>query len=178
MSWDTHTTGSHHGYEQIRVILVHSLWQLSCCLWPRTSDCYHLDSFWRRVIMISSDLWLIMVVIGLWISDSYILMSATSLVLNPPVFWTFETSSLIFTSHWLFWPEPIYWDINFVLKCLPARAMFGVLAWCFSKDSKKSKHLHTCMLGLQTPCSQNLPSRSKSPFSLLRPDFYAVRIKL
>ena len=39
---------------------------------------------------------------------------------NPPGFWTFETSSWILTSNQLFWPEPIYWDINFVLKCLTA----------------------------------------------------------
>ena len=39
---------------------------------------------------------------------------------NPPGFWTYETSSWILTSNQLFWPEPIYWDINFVLKCLTA----------------------------------------------------------
>ena len=26
---------------------------------------------------------------------------------------------------WLFWPGPIYWDINFVLKCLPAHCVIN-----------------------------------------------------
>ena len=49
--------------------------------------------------------------------------------------------------------------------------MFGLHS-CHSNNyqlihkAKKKKEPPTCMLGLQTPCSQNLPSRSKSPFSL------------
>ena len=42
---------------------------------------------------------------------------------NPPGFWTFETSSWILTSNRPFWSAPIYRDINFVLKCLPARCV-------------------------------------------------------
>ena len=38
-----------------------------------------------------------------------------------PFFLNSETSSWILTSNRSFWPEPIYWDINFVLKCLPAQ---------------------------------------------------------
>ena len=40
-----------------------------------------------------------------------------------PFFLTFETSSWIPTSNRFFWPEPIYWDINFVLRCLPAQCV-------------------------------------------------------
>ena len=42
---------------------------------------------------------------------------------NPPGFSAFETSSWILTSNRPFWLAPIYWDINFVLKCLPARCV-------------------------------------------------------
>ena len=38
---------------------------------------------------------------------------------NPPGFWTFKTSSSNLTSNQPFGLEPINWDINFVLKCLP-----------------------------------------------------------
>ena len=45
-----------------------------------------------------------------------------------PIFLTFETSSWILTSNRSFWPAPMYRDINFVLKCLPAQcAMFSKL---------------------------------------------------
>ena len=46
---------------------------------------------------------------------------------NPPFFWTFETSSWFPTSNRLFWLEPIYWDINFVLKCPPAQCVRSCL---------------------------------------------------
>ena len=39
-----------------------------------------------------------------------------------PIFWTFETTFWILTSNRPFWPVPIYWDINFVLMCLPELA--------------------------------------------------------
>ena len=42
-----------------------------------------------------------------------------------PNFWTFETISWIPASNRFFWLEPIYWDINFGLKCLPAQCAVG-----------------------------------------------------
>ena len=45
---------------------------------------------------------------------------------NHPEFWTFQTSSRIPTLHHFFWPELMYWDINFVLKCLPAQCAWRV----------------------------------------------------
>ena len=45
-----------------------------------------------------------------------------------PFLLTFETSSWILTSNRLFWPELIYWDISFVLKCLPV--VFDLLFLC------------------------------------------------
>ena len=41
-----------------------------------------------------------------------------SKITHHPEFWTFEFLNPHIKP--FFWPEPIYWDINFVLKCLPA----------------------------------------------------------
>ena len=43
---------------------------------------------------------------------------------NPPGFSAFETSSSNLTSNRPFGLEPIYRDINFVLKCLPAQCEY------------------------------------------------------
>ena len=80
---------------------------------------------------------------------------------NPPGFSAFETSSSNLTSNRPFGLEPIYRDINFVLKCLPAR--------CASQSSgMRNKHHPKITLsprggsckGLVFRCRLALPSVS------------------
>ena len=85
-----------------------------------------------------------------------------------PEFWTFETSSWIPISNRFFWSERIYWDINFVLKCLPDQcATYPSISiggsWGAGCDCQEGR------LSLD-PCLKTVPVRQKNvPHSSCKP---------
>ena len=84
---------------------------------------------------------------------------------NPPGFWTFEKSSWIHTPNWLFWPEPIYWNINFVSRYLLARCVvYQPLFVGSARQASASRRSHQ---ESQAPARSALPSRasSRSPWT-------------
>ena len=69
---------------------------------------------------------------------------------NPPGLWTFETSSSNLTSNRPFGLEPIYRDINFVLKRLPAQCVWRRLpesAWTRGQQNQTKPPFHTFWSG-------------------------------
>ena len=54
---------------------------------------------------------------------------------TPSELWTFETSSWIPISNRI-WPECIYRNINFVLKCLPMQCVLFLVIVDFNKNTK------------------------------------------
>ena len=52
----------------------------------------------------------------------------SSFCVSLTVLWSVTWSHKAEIHNRLFWPEPIYWDTNFVLKCLPAQCV-NLIIW-------------------------------------------------